>query len=60
MVAKRERSSSWSLAEISILTDLVVKNEEILKALLYRNSEAVIFINICEVIGTKKTLKVFF
>ena len=32
MAAKRERSSNWSLAEISILTDFVEKNEEILKA----------------------------
>ena len=32
IAAKRERSSNWSLAEISILTDLVLKNEEILKA----------------------------
>ena len=31
MAAKRERSSNWSLAEISILTDFVEKNEEILK-----------------------------
>ena len=32
MAAKRERSSNWSIAEISILTDFVEKNEEILKA----------------------------
>ena len=32
MAAKRERSSHWSLAEISILTDFVEKNEVILKA----------------------------
>lgn len=29
---KRERSSNWSLAEITILTDFVEKNEEVLKA----------------------------
>ncbi|XP_062571703.1 myb/SANT-like DNA-binding domain-containing protein 4 [Saccostrea cucullata] len=29
---KRERSSHWSLAEISVLTDFVEKNEEVLKA----------------------------
>ena len=37
MAAKRERSSNWSLAEISILTDLVVKNEEILAIGTLRN-----------------------
>ncbi|XP_061167431.1 uncharacterized protein LOC133176318 [Saccostrea echinata] len=29
---KRERSTNWSLAEITVLTDFVEKNEEVLKA----------------------------
>ncbi|XP_065942363.1 myb/SANT-like DNA-binding domain-containing protein 4 [Magallana gigas] len=32
VAVKRERSSNWSLAEITILTDFVEKNEEVLKA----------------------------
>lgn len=32
MATKRERSSNWSLSEISILTEFFEKNEDVLKA----------------------------